>query len=132
MLQTKRANRHDIRNGKYKEFNKHGVLIAEGVYLNGRKHGTWREYYDDSGSVMIEENFRHGIHEGRFASYHPNGKLCSEGHFQNGLREGDFRVFDETGREVKVLRFVHDIEVTPLPENVPAAMAMREPPARAL
>ena len=49
-----RVNPEPIKNGTWKEFNKRGVLIAEGNFVNDKKHGLWREYYDHTGSVMIE------------------------------------------------------------------------------
>jgi antitoxin component YwqK of YwqJK toxin-antitoxin module len=106
-----------VRNGKWKEFNKHAVLIAEGSYLNDVKHGVWREYYDSDGSLMIEESYRHGVSHGRFASYHPNGSLLSEGEFRNGLREGCFKVYDENGTNIKNIFFNNDHEIESIDEN---------------
>lgn len=100
-----------VKNGKWKEFNKHAVLIAEGHFVNGKKHGQWSEYYDSDGSLMIEENYRHGVSHGRFASYHPNGKLLSEGQFRNGRREGYFRIYDDNGTNIKNIFFINDREV---------------------
>lgn len=94
------------RNGKYKEFNKHGVLVSEGVYVNGKKHGLWREYYDHTGSIMIEEHYKHGIPHGRFSSFHPCGRVYSTGMFVDGSREGYFRVYDEQGVNIRNLYFV--------------------------
>jgi hypothetical protein len=100
-----------IKNGYYKEFNKHAVLVAEGLYINNEKHGLWREYYDQNGSLMIEENYKYGVNHGRFASFHPNGKLFSEGYFNEGSREGYFKVYDEHGRNTRVLFFVGNVLV---------------------
>lgn len=100
-----------IRNGKWKEFNKHGVLIAEGVYVNNDKHGTWIEYYDHSGSKMIEEDYRYGVQHGRFISYHPNGKIFSQGQFVNGSREGYFKAYDEFGKNTRTIFFVNNVQI---------------------
>lgn len=100
-----------IKNGKWKEFNKHGVLIAEGLYINDKKHGVWREYYDFTGTIMIEENYENGIPHGRYASFHPNGQLLSEGNFLMGLRAGYFRIYDEHGTHTQNLFFDNDIQV---------------------
>jgi antitoxin component YwqK of YwqJK toxin-antitoxin module len=100
-----------IRNGKWKEFNKHGVLIAEGVYINDKKHGVWIEYYDHCGSKMIEEDYRYGVQHGRFISYHPNGRILSQGQFVHGLREGYFRAYDEFGKNTRTMFFVNNIEI---------------------
>lgn len=99
------------RNGKWKEFNKHAILISEGVYVNDKKHGVWREYYDNNGSLMIEETYWHGVQHGRFASFHPNGQLLSEGEFQNGSREGCFKVYDENGTNIRNIVFANNEEI---------------------
>src|SRR5688572_33240257 len=91
MFNTLFGNRNSkLKNGKWKEFNKHAILIAEGNYLQGRKHGHWKEYYD-TGEMMIEENYQDDVPQGRYAIYHRNGNLLSEGQFVNGSREGYFR-----------------------------------------
>ena len=99
------------RNGKWKEFNKHAILISEGHYVNNKKHGVWREYYDSTGSLMIEEAYWHGVQHGRFSSYHPNGQLLSEGEFQNGSREGCFKVYDENGTNIRNIVFLDNEEI---------------------
>lgn len=99
------------KNGKWKEFNKHAVLIAEGVYVNNKKHGTWREYYDATGSIMIEETYQHGIQHGPYTAFHPNGQVWSKGQFKNGLREGYFNVYDDQGIDIKKMLFINNNEI---------------------
>jgi antitoxin component YwqK of YwqJK toxin-antitoxin module len=100
-----------IKNGKWKEFNKHAVLVSEGEYVNGLKHGIWREYYDDTGALLIEENYKNGIPHGQYRSFYPNGQLCGEGEFINGFREGYFRLYDEQGVNIKNLLFVNNMQI---------------------
>ena len=100
-----------IKNGKWKEYNKHAVLIAEGIYVNNKKHGTWREYYDETGTIMIEEEYIHGIKHGRYASFHQNGQLLSEGKFFDGQRQGYFKVYDEQGNNIRNLLFINNIQI---------------------
>ena len=102
--------RNAARNGKWKEFNKHAVLIAEGHFVDDRKHGLWREYYD-TGELMLEEHYDHGVQHGRFASYHSNGQVWSEGNYVEGSREGQFRVYDENGRNVRNLVFINNVKI---------------------
>jgi len=113
MIKTQKvAKTGEIRkDGKWKEFNKNAVLIAEGIYLNGVKHGTWREYYGDSGAILIEENYLKGILHGIYRAFHPNGQLYSEGEFVNGSREGYFRAYDEQGHNINNLHFINNIEI---------------------
>lgn len=93
--------------GRWKEFNKHGVLISVGNYHNDLKHGQWFEFYD-TGEIVIEENYEHGIPHGRYATYHLNGSLFSEGTYVHGNREGSFKIYDEAGLHVKSLFFVNN------------------------
>lgn len=93
--------------GKWKEFNKHAILIAEGHYVDGHKQGRWKEYFD-SGELMLEEDFEKGVSDGRFISYHRNGRILSEGNFKNGLRSGEFRMYDDQGIHTRSLWFEND------------------------
>lgn len=95
------------KNGRWKEFNKHGILIAVGNFHNDQKHGQWLEYYD-TGELVMEENYKNGISHGRYCTYHPNGKVLSEGTYVNGKREGYFIAYDEDGKQVKSLLFSDD------------------------
>ena len=116
MIRTAMLQGNQVKNGKWKEFNKHAVLIAEGCYVNNRKHGLWKEYYDHTGTIMIEESYVNGVQHGRFASFHPNGQLFSEGQFNNGKREGYFRVYDENGRNVRNLLFIDNNQIEDIEE----------------
>ena len=117
MIKTPGIKINRVRNGWYKEFNKYATLIAEGLYVNNEKHGVWKEYYDHTGTIMIEEHYRYGIQHGRFASYHPNGQLLSEGEFINGFREGYFKVYDEEGNNTRSLLFINNNQVEDLVLN---------------
>ena len=98
------------RHGKWKEFNKHAVLIAEGHYQDDLKHGLWKQYYE-TGELLIEETYDHDVLHGKYASYHMNGALLSAGQYQHGRREGYFNVYDETGKQLKRLLFVNNVQV---------------------
>lgn len=119
----KRRNAQSPKNGKWKEFNKDAVLVAEGSYQHDLKDGLWKQYYE-TGELLIEETYELGVLHGRYASYHMNGKLLSEGDYQHGKREGFFEVFDEEGRPAKRLLFVNNVllEETDVPK-VPARAA---------
>ncbi len=96
-----------LKEGRWKEYNKHAILISVGHYLHGHKHGHWMEYYD-TGELMLEEIYENGILHGRFATYHPNGNLMSEGVYVLGSREGYFKIYNEAGGHTKSLFFIDD------------------------
>jgi antitoxin component YwqK of YwqJK toxin-antitoxin module len=98
------------KSGHWKEYNKSAILIAEGLYVNGRKHGVWKEYYD-TGQLMIVESYSNGIKHGNFRAYYPSGQQASEGQFKYGWRQGYFTVYDEDGAPKKPLLFVNDVQV---------------------
>jgi len=101
------------KNGKWKEFNKHALLISEGSYHQDLKDGLWRQFYE-TGELLIEETYQHGVLHGRFTSYHLNGRPLSDGHYKYGQREGYFHVYDEDGKQLKSLLFVNNVLVEEL------------------
>jgi antitoxin component YwqK of YwqJK toxin-antitoxin module len=103
-----KGNSRKEKNGKWKEFNKDAVLVAEGNYLYDLKQGVWREYYE-TGELLIEEVYNQGILHGRYAAYHLNGKVMSEGQYVSGNREGYFHIYDEDGRNVESMFFVKNL-----------------------
>lgn len=102
---SKKVNRK--RDGHWKEFSKHGVLIREGDYKDGMKTGKWKLYYD-TGEIAIEETYHEGNKEGPFQSFYPSGQPISEGQYRAGKREGRFNVFDTSGKLVKTMVFRED------------------------
>ena len=110
MIRTSEPTKTPIKNGKYKEFNKHAILISEGTYLNHQKHGVWREYYD-TGDIMIIEHYHHGMQHGPFTSYMPGHKVFSQGNYHHGSREGFFTLFDEEGKIIKELLFINNHQI---------------------
>lgn len=105
-----KSNVKEPKNGKWKEFNKHAVLVAEGTYQHDLKHGLWKQYYE-TGELIIEETFQEGVSHGRYAAYYLNGQVMAEGQYANGKREGYFHVYDETGVKIKSMMFVNDVEI---------------------
>jgi antitoxin component YwqK of YwqJK toxin-antitoxin module len=96
------------RNGYWKEFNKHGILIREGSYNEGIRIGKWKLYYD-TGEIVMEESYVNGAMEGSFKSFYKNGQMLSEGQYQNNKREGSFFIYGSDGKLIKVLKFEHDM-----------------------
>jgi antitoxin component YwqK of YwqJK toxin-antitoxin module len=96
------------RNGKWKEFNRYAILIAEGNYLNDVKQGIWKQYYDN-GELIFEEMYDNGVLHGQFKSYHSNGNVMSHGQYVHGSREGLFYVYDEQNTLIKILLFDNNV-----------------------
>lgn len=122
-LIKKNINPNKIRNGKWKEFNKHAILINEGYYLEGIKHGLWRFYYD-TGELIIEEHYDQGQKNGSYTSYFRNKGIMSQGQFVNNLREGTFKVYNEAGEVTKIMIFKNDVLIE---ETVPTKVKSCRP-----
>ena len=82
--------------GKYKIGEKNGIgkecnlytnkVIFEGEYLNGKKHGKGKEYYE-SCVLNYEGEYLNGERNGKGKEYNFNGKLVYEGEYLNGKRK---------------------------------------------
>lgn len=105
--ESKNTPTNEPKNGKWKEFNKHAVMISEGHYVNGVRDGIWKFYYD-SGELLIEEEYDLGKKSGKYCSYFRNGNPMSNGRFTDDQRQGEFKVFSEQGKLTRVLIFKND------------------------
>ncbi|HET9053521.1 MAG TPA: hypothetical protein VFM90_05070 [Cyclobacteriaceae bacterium] len=109
-----------LKNGTWREYNKHAVMITEGTFVNDLKHGPWRYFYD-IGGLAIEEHYEHDKLHGVYKSFFPGDKLMSEGRYEHGSREGHFRVYNEQGKLVRVMVYARNVLVsdTPQPHTAP-------------
>lgn len=97
------------RDGKYKEHNRHGILIREGYYKNGLRTGTWKIYNELTGQLVIEEDYANGILDGTYRSFYEDGSVFSIGHYKKNKRDGEFQVYDRNGRHVMTMKFRNDV-----------------------
>ena len=75
------------KHGKGKEYTAFGKLIFEGEYLNGKKQGKGREY-DHAGKLLYEGEYLNGKRNGKGKEYDYNGLLLYEGKWKNNKKEG--------------------------------------------
>lgn len=110
-----------VKNGTWREYNKHAVMITEGSFINDLKHGIWRYFYD-SGALAIEEHYEHGRMHGAYRSFFPNGRVMSEGRYEYDLREGYFQVYDEDGRLARIILYARNLLITDIPQVIEPSM----------
>lgn len=79
-------------------------MIAEGLYKNGLREGTWK-LYSDLGQLVIEEDYLHGVLHGGYKAFYENGRPISVGRHSQNKRQGEFLIFGEDGILNRVLRF---------------------------
>ena len=78
-----------------KEYSLEGdILIFEGDYLNGKKHGHGKELYLN-GDIKFEGEYLNGRRNGKGKEYDNENKLIFEGNYLQGLRHGFGRVYDD-------------------------------------
>jgi len=64
----------------------HLVSDRENQYLDGERHGLWRDYYED-GVKSAEGNYVNGRKEGICKWWWENGELKEESNYVDGLVE---------------------------------------------
>jgi len=107
-----------LRTGTWREFNRQGVLVFEGTYVNHRLEGT-AVWYHNNGAKRYEAVFRNGRLNGPWTSYHDNGQVRWTGMaVGNGfglinsadfpLRDGTWREFNRQGTLVFEGTYVND------------------------
>ena len=66
------------------------ILKFEGEYLNGKRSGKGKEYYDDYfGKLKFEGNYLNGKRSGKGKEYYDDNNILKfEGEYLNGKRNG--------------------------------------------
>jgi TonB family protein len=106
-----------------------GTPKDEGVFINGKKSGTWK-YYSDwqrisflksfkddvldgpfakfyiNGNKAFETNYVNGDQVGQFTYYHMNGNLQSTGYKKNNILDGIYKKYDINGKLESVCQYV--------------------------
>ena len=84
----------------YKEYDRRGILLYEGEYLNGKYNGKGKEYNFINGKLEYEGEFLNGKWNGKGKKYY-KGKLEYEGQYINNIWNGKGKEYDYKG----ILRF---------------------------
>ena len=75
--------------GHYKTYFKNSVQIEyEFNILNGKRHGTFIEYYI-SGQQKRTANYKNGEFDGSYRTYYANGELKYESNYNSGVQFGE-------------------------------------------
>lgn len=102
----------------YSEYD--GKLVAEEMYLDGKKNGlsrtfyagegvaeiltweedsregNWEQYFSD-GKLKIKGTYKKNENEGEVTAYYPSGKVLYSGYYHNGFRIGTWTYYDVKG-----------------------------------
>ncbi len=77
-------------------FDEGGKKVAEGCYLNEKKAGTWKYFFDNK--LIADEQFNNGLKYGVSHKYYDTGEKLEEVDWKNGVEEGNYRIFFKTGK----------------------------------
>ncbi|MCD4735398.1 MAG: hypothetical protein K8R53_05110 [Bacteroidales bacterium] len=81
-------------------YNDTGSVVMEIAYLEGKKNGIRKTYYEDE---ILEENFIDDVKQGYSYYYFLNGKAKEEVYFEDGLEERTGKVYSSyDGRVVRI------------------------------
>ncbi|MGM0503761.1 MAG: toxin-antitoxin system YwqK family antitoxin, partial [Bacteroidota bacterium] len=81
-----------------KTYDAYHQLISEGiVQLDGKKQGTWIDYYPD-GNIKAKGYYQNGIKSGKWIFYFPNGNIEQTGTYTNGKLSGRWKWYFKNGQ----------------------------------
>jgi len=83
-----------IRNGKWKDLNSDGKVVAEGQYAENRRTGVWK-FYNNASRLEQTGSYNNGRPDGIWKWYYDNGSLLREEEYFQGQRDGPFTEFSQ-------------------------------------
>ncbi len=90
------------KNGVFKLFSsENGLLLQEETWKNNQLNGEYKEYYT-TGDLRLKWNHKNGKIDGPFESYYLNGKIWTKGQYVAGLRNGTWIYYDRDSNEQKI------------------------------
>ena len=85
---------------KEKHYHENGVLKMEGAFLNGKREGEWRAYFNTK-KLQSVGVFKGGIRTGKTQIYYPNGAVRYEGQYENDQQTGRWKFYNQAGQLVQ-------------------------------
>lgn len=87
-------------NGDYRRY-RDGVLRESGIYVKGKRNGTFTEYYQDGVTPRKETPMLQGKIDGTVKTYFRNGKIEIEKEYKQSMENGRERRFaNKTGEQI--------------------------------
>lgn len=107
--------------GPYKKFLLGGVVLEQGIYYKGTKHGRWMKYNRDSVLLDKEKYFKGWPKESQLTYYDPfeRKKLKEIIPIEYGEREGYYYLFHENGKPAVVGEYMFNKKVNDWIEYYP-------------
>jgi antitoxin component YwqK of YwqJK toxin-antitoxin module len=77
-------------------YDQYGKKIAEGLYVNEKKEGTWLLFSENI--KVAEEKYAGGQKHGISRKFYPSGEVYEEAEWVEGKLEGKYQVFFKDGK----------------------------------
>lgn len=100
--------KNGLKNGISKAFFENGQVADERNWEMDVENGVWRQYYP-SGKLKLETRVDNGIRNSVYYTYYENGRFEVQGHYKNDRMEGEWVYFDNSGKEVKRVKYTDGI-----------------------
>lgn len=98
---------YGILHGPHKEFDAYGNLTASGNYLNGKRDGTWKTYYEN-GKPKREITYLNGVVNGPLKSFYKSGKLDGDYLYRLDQATGTWKAYHENGEISSLTQYYQD------------------------
>ncbi|UMB61512.1 toxin-antitoxin system YwqK family antitoxin [Lutibacter sp. A80] len=87
-------------------YNIKGILESTGTMEGKSRIGTWRYYYPDGKTLMIEENYKNNVLDGLYKSYYKNGKTNEILNYSSGKLNGNIKRYSDSGILLDDLNYI--------------------------
>ncbi len=120
-----------IEEGMITEYNKDGIEILKGEYIDGERNGIWNfnngdnkeegAYQDglqngiwkawfSNGKLNYQVNYIQGVPDGKYKLYYENGNIREEGIYSMGSKEKNWNKYDFEGNLYLTITYKNDKE----------------------
>ena len=92
-------------NGTFIRYGKNGKALEYAIYVNGKKHGFYREYDEVTGKIIYEGIFKEGLRDGAFRSFYREGQIKRVVRYTRDMLNGPSREFYNNGQIRRILNY---------------------------
>jgi antitoxin component YwqK of YwqJK toxin-antitoxin module len=101
-----------VLHGKFEAYSEVDFTVkATGMYKNGKKNGTFIDYYPGGVVPTIVAQYKNGKLNGLFQQFSRQGGIRHQIQYKEGLKNGSFLIFNSSGQVVVRKDFSNGIEM---------------------
>lgn len=90
-------------------FHANGRTHSSGNYIDGKKHGTWTEYFEN-GNIREKISIQYGSYEGDCEYYWSNGNIESVGKYHDHKKNGLWTYYSHSGKKMSEGTFINNLK----------------------